>query len=605
MVDGDQGVRTMYYHTWGNFLEVNGIEGQVDKVIGFDLSPNNAANFNLLVFSGQDGVSLFQAKERLAFNNPGFYETPGEAALTEVVRALPGTFALGSLGRVQISLGVALFGLFLYTALRFLGLTMISGLVLPIGGQRVNWDVYGILRRYLSGRHGPVIFVEGGQEVKRAGSFKEFGRGFIKVGAGSAVVIEQNPFVPGFLGSLKRILSGQHPRRGLKMRTEGAGIFFIKGNERLRGAVDLRNLIRVRPQVKAHTRDGIEVRASVYALFTLGQNPDKVLVTYQGREQPENLRVVHLGWRYPNEREAKLYRELVVERLIDVLSSEDQHEIHRFVQTHQSGGRRQGGKKQDQPRRWRPFMFDRQRVFAAIASSPYDVYEDQHKSWDELPAHMTAELFRKMLAQYEYDQLFRPEEEEMYPLIGFEHIFRMRMQHQGILAFQYVARKDGYAFELGQEWVDSEISHYPVQELQARRVLRSRGIKVITAGFTELEPTRREVQAHYLFDYWRAPWERKALDIKSDHELQAMRLKNQARAQAQRNLAYTLAGILESREYAKESSAIQVYQALEAMAADPSTRRLLPEDTIRLLQNLGSLLLPGEDSDQDKGFPSP
>jgi regulator of protease activity HflC (stomatin/prohibitin superfamily) len=90
---------------------------------------------------------------------------------------------------------------------------------------------------------------------------------------------------------------------------------------------------------------------------------------------------------------------------------------------------------------------------------------------------------------------------------------------------------------------------------------------------------------------WSASWEKEATIITADHELQAMRIRNLARAEAQGEMVAALALILNAPATSEEALAVQVFQALETAAADPKTRQLLPAETIAMLNNLKNWLM--------------
>jgi hypothetical protein len=447
------------------------------------------------------------------------------------------------------------------------------------------------------------VFAEDGQQEIRTEGFRRSGLSFARVAPNSAVVFERRPGRPGCFRGLFKALKRQHPRDRLVTRTQGPGIVFTGFGERVRGVADLRTQIRLRPKVMARTRDGIEVESNAFAIFTLGQNPDVLKVTYLGEEIPKNLHVVNLGWQDPDEENGRPYRLQVVDGLTDDLDMDDKREIHRFVQwCKQRGISRSRPPAEKQPD-WK-CVFDNQRVFAAIQSQSYDVQEKKIKNWTELPAHLAVAFYRDMLAQKEYDELYEPVNLNEYPILKLKNEFRKRMIHQGILAYQYVERRDGKDFVVtgrrghdhleATEWNESEIIRYPVRELKSQKVLRSRGIKVIHAGFTELDPSMPDVQDHYMFNYWRAFWHQKTLNIRTDHEMEALKIMGRARADAQRDMIDTLSTILSSGDRSLEALAVRVYQALEGIAADPETQRLLPKETRQMMRSLRSLLLPGD-----------
>ena len=90
------------------------------------------------------------------------------------------------------------------------------------------------------------------------------------------------------------------------------------------------------------------------------------------------------------------------------------------------------------------------------------------------------------------------------------------------------------------------------------------------------------------------------MDIRGQHQLQAVRVINQARAQAQRDMAHTLARILQS-SHSEEALAMRVFQALEATAMDADPRQFLPRDTAYLLHSFKQWFLPEAD-DRPKRF---
>jgi hypothetical protein len=183
------------------------------------------------------------------------------------------------------------------------------------------------------------------------------------------------------------------------------------------------------------------------------------------------------------------------------------------------------------------------------------------------------------------------------------------MRNQGILSFRFVDHIDGKPLATGSEWANDELIYYQPRELKNPKVLRARGIKVIASGFPDLFPTSPKVPAQWL-ETWRAPWTSRAVDVRGQHQLQAVRVINQARAQSQRDMAHTLARIMRSSR-SDEALAMRVFQALEATAADKDARQFLPRDTTYLLRSFKQWFLPGGDDimksmgDLDFPFESP
>jgi hypothetical protein len=131
-----------------------------------------------------------------------------------------------------------------------------------------------------------------------------------------------------------------------------------------------------------------------------------------------------------------------------------------------------------------------------------------------------------------------------------------------------------------------------VRALKSPRVLRERGIQIIAAGFAPLLPAN-DIYLQWM-NNWRAEWERETMTAHAINDLEARRIYNRARIHKQQELAANLRAIFEDRNNSREVIAIRLLQALESIAADQDTRRLLPAETISLLQSIHSWLLPGD-----------
>ena len=596
LADSRGGIRTVIFLTNDQVFELEGIPSYAQNIYWTDLAADKAEESHLLVYGDQGGLSTYKFERKYQIALSGFFETPGRSAFRDLIFGLPIS------PRARTNLSMLAGSILAYVLAQNFMFALLSGLILPIRTRGYSKDVFDRMKSFIQGAHGPVIFAENGQTAQSPEGFKKGGLGFIKVSADSAIVLERIPSQPGFLGGILNALKRRHPRENLSMRTEGPGFVFTNGGERVRGVVDLRRQIRLRPQVRAHTRDGIEVSCVVIALSTLGEKPDVLQVCYaNGEQRSENIRVVRLGFRSPDQERNQNYRLQIISKLEDILDPEDKIEIHRFVQGYKKKEVIVEESPDEKKNGWRAYTYIPKRVFAAVTGRPYDVDADELQDWTEIPPFIAVNIFREILSQKLYDEILEPTQSGKFPFKDLKNQLRNRMVNQGILAFKFIEMKDGSAMEEGQEWYENRVDKYPVQELKARKVLRSRGIKVIFAGVSELQPVIDDVQEYYMYEHWRAPWQKEAVITQADHELQAMRLKNLARAQAQQDMAFTLAKILQSHEHSREALAVRVYQALETVAANPNTQRLLPRDTIYIMRNLRTLLLP---DDGDKKLPS-
>jgi hypothetical protein len=158
-----------------------------------------------------------------------------------------------------------------------------------------------------------------------------------------------------------------------------------------------------------------------------------------------------------------------------------------------------------------------------------------------------------------------------------------------VLSYRLVFHKTRRPLKTGSyDANDLRISE--INDLRNPKILRERGIKIISCGFSDLIPPD-EVYMQRL-DSWRALWEKETRVAQAAHELEAMRVQNRARMQAQQELRYEFMKILQESDYPKEVLALRVLQALENAAADPKTKQLLPKETLALMNNLSSMINP-------------
>lgn len=592
LADSSGGARVLVSLADATYSELENIPTPASNIYGVDLAPGNPNESHLMVTGDQGGLGIYKITRKIKTSPKGFAEIPGRSQLKEMIPLFAGENPQrGRQSRFMLIGGILGFVLAVNVIRLFL-----SGLILPVGNRRNSLKLFERLFSYVFGMHGEVVMVEGGKANRRTDAFSGFGPGFVYVDANSAIVLERKAYMPGILGRLGRSISGKGPCEKLTSRTEGPGIVFAyTGEFEDDGIVDLRKQIRFRPGVTAQTRDGIDVSNVVFALCSVGESPDVLTVAYQGEEKSENIRVIQKGWQYPDDNGESTFRVEIISKFLDILDAHDKREVHRFVQDYRRTGKAEPYHYQNTRKVWPPYKFDATRVYSAVTSQPIDVDEQERKHWAELPAHVAVGIYREMLAKRKYDELYSPLMAHTYPLWPFKNELNQRLRLQGILAFQFVCRKDGNPLEEDDVWKESELEKFPKQEFTSQKLLRSRGLKVIAGGFSELKPSLEELQDHYMFEYLMTPWQHDVVVTKADHELQAMRIKNKARAQTQKDLAFTFSKILSSSEHSQEAIALRVFQSLETLAADPETKRLLPGEVIQTIRSIRSLLLPGED----------
>lgn len=482
-----------------------------------------------------------------------------------------------------------------------------------------------LLVLYILKLHGPAVQVKDGKLRADAEELHRFDPGVAVVDSNSAIVLEQvswaSRILPSVMDFLLKafswILASTGLLRGAKdpVRVCGPGLTFIQFGERVQGVgdlaqesgpvgdvsgvVDLRIQYKLSPKqsnydpelirasVSAYTRDGIELTTNVWALFSIGLDPDKaphvLHIACAGEHLPKNLRIVSL------EEENGAIQIKIKD---DELDPEDRNEIFAFLSSNpvlypytpiEVGGR--------EP------VFDANRVFSAVyGRSRSRIDKEQILPWMDLPVKVAVDCFREILSHFNFDELYRPDADGNLMIDNMRKELRTRMRNSGLLNYRLVDH-----LRPGRQLItiDKEIYHdprdllvSPVRALQTTKILRDRGIKMIAAGFPNLVPTD-EVYMQWLAS-WRAKWERDTKATRAIADLEAKRIYNRARVHAQRELAISFQEIFEDGRHSKEALALRILQALETIAADRETQRLLPADTISMLRSIHDWLLPGE-----------
>ena len=244
---------------------------------------------------------------------------------------------------------------------------------------------------------------------------------------------------------------------------------------------DLRSQYRVRPGVQGTTADRVEIMSPIWVSFSLGQLPEVLTVAYKDEKSAENLRVV-----YFLEQENG---DLIVDFMSDELDLSDKVEIHNNVHKgNMFNGLNKGVQNTSETNT--PYYFNPQRVFSAIYSEATDIDEDfEYIPWDHLPVHVAAAIFRDVLSTQHYSYLYSKD----YPLSRFRAVFSRRVRNQGVLLYQYVEKKDGCLLDFATIVNPQDLKSSPEYELNNSKVLRDRGIKIISAGFSDLIPMDYEM----------------------------------------------------------------------------------------------------------------
>jgi len=484
------------------------------------------------------------------------------------------------------------------------GIMITSQFVLPVQTLEERRKVFDRLLRYLRRQHGPAVFVKEAQVIGQAEELESSYPGVVFVDLCSAIALE-NQLVS--VSSNKAPEPGQarirrsrvlrrfnifrvrrkHPKK--PVRVAGPGIVFTEWGEKLRGVADLRRQFRLIPNVSFATRDGFSVLSHVFVIFSLGEKPEVLKVTCLG-DKPEDIRSVKV-----NERTRK------VTGFKDELDDTDKAEIYQFMKSYrpetveeiwpdESGALPVNA----------PYVYDPERVFAAIYSEPRNAADKTSERWSDLPPRVAIEVYRDMLSLETFNDLYRPEEPydvsqaaTTFPFLeGFRPEYSQRVRNLGVLAFQYGKRRDGKLLEVGDRWEENVLEILPERKLRNSKVLRNRGIRVVVAGFPELNPAHPGVRAQ-LVEHWSARWKRDAGQTEAEHQLEAMRMQTKARAEAQRDMVDILQRIYNLPDLSQEAMSVRLFQALESAAMEPGTHQLLPQDSLSFLWYFRQDLLPG------------
>jgi hypothetical protein len=137
-----------------------------------------------------------------------------------------------------------------------------------------------------------------------------------------------------------------------------------------------------------------------------------------------------------------------------------------------------------------------------------------------------------------------------------------------------------------------QVSQHPFIALSQSKFnsLRSVGIVVKSAGFSDLQPVNPDIKKK-MIDNWKAKWEKEVQFINAEYELEAVRVRNRNRAQIQQEMTYLLAGIFQN-SHTDEALALRVFQALESAATNPNANSdISPKEIVSMLESLHKWLL--------------
>lgn len=483
---------------------------------------------------------------------------------------------------------VVVLGTYLYF---LLWRVMAARFVLPTRGLRDLWRMFWRLELYFWNFHGVAGDVNEGRLVTNPYELHTGYPGVIKVDLTSAVVLERQPFLRDPDPHMNRLVALSRipfdillwqlfrPRGGPSARTAGRSVVITQVSERLRGVVSLRRQVRFRLQTPAVTRDGFQVQGNVIVIFTLGENPETIQVTYDGEESIENLRAVILDDKQDDRPGENPNRRI---RYVSALRADELDEADRMFISRGLGREYQGFGDT-------PYILDPERVFSAVYGRTRLVNENQEETWGDLPTQVAVDIFHNMVSLMTYDELYRPDDPVVYSFPNLRQNFMRNVRNQGVLNYQVVRRKDGAPITVDMIWEESELEIGPVRMLENTKVLRDRGIRVIVATIPELTPINQQV-LHRRFDTYQARWQGEASRTRAPFDREVILTYAQERAQAQKEILEKLSPLI--RDNAANSGVIAhaLLQTLEGYASDRNTRELLSQNTLETIWLLDNLL---------------
>ncbi len=477
-------------------------------------------------------------------------------------------------------------------AVFFFVLFMVAGqAIVPVNTFQDRMRTAWHLILYILGKHGIATYIRDGKiQVDLS---KQHGRpALLVIDFNSALVLEEAIPVPSILRVFvlfreRLLITLGLMDEGESPRVFGPGLLFLRPSTYVHSIVDLRKQTRSRLNVSAYTRDGIEIKTMVSAQFSIGHSPPLLNFTFVGGRDASHLRLVEIVETPNGMVEIKKIRN----DFEPELDEKDWEEIKSVLttltvaQTHL--------RFSPSPQGTLIPSFNARRVFSAAFS---DALDENGKiiPWDQLPVKIGTDLFRQLLLEYNYDQLYGLKNLERFPLQIIRDRLRLRMRNLGAVHFRVVLRKDRQPLQEKALYAQDELTVSQTYPLTTSKVMRNAGIAVIGCAFGNLEPDPDSASAVYgqRVENWQAPWIKETAKIEARNTLNAMREGMQARKQTQEELVRKLRQVLEVSQQGEEAAALQLYFELEELVQDPVTQKLLPSDTMLLMRSINEWIRP-------------
>jgi hypothetical protein len=497
--------------------------------------------------------------------------------------------------------GIAYF--FLYR----LCLSVLAQFALPVTEWKDRRNASKRLLLFTQGKHGPAIFVKGGQKTNRQDELDSTKPGVALVDSSSAVALVQHDDVKAMSLPSEDEWRAAHNKPAKKGKSpiyepkepeiKGPGVVFTENGQKIDETVDLRKQTRTSEFLEVYTRTGIKVKSKVTVIFSVSEPPETLLVGYLNGKQPTDLRILKVT-QTETEMTIKGGVALDVDDAIEILRASlpmpETPPSNLLV----------------------PYPFDPERVKWAVFNQARD-RDGNLVPWHRAPLEAASDIFRRMMSDVFYENFFsndllnlnrraideeKTEENSPQQFISdLKDDFALRVKARGMMTFQFIEHLNGESFSPNQNVrLDALRRQTPVTLIREKfNFFRHMGIVVKSATFSDVQASDVEVSKRMLAA-WKARMEREIAVFNAEYELEAIRVRNRNRALVQEEMTHLLTGIFKSTPHFDEALALRVLQALETSVAD---KEMPISDLNELLKNLYDWLLVDQKSNKDNGNP--
>ncbi len=463
----------------------------------------------------------------------------------------------------------------IFAAVVFVVVVLVSNFMnaqflLPVSTWRDRFDIFANFSYFMLGQSGPLVFVQDGVVVSHLGEQDREGPGVALVHSNNAVVVGSKVYGPGF-------------------------VFTWKPKQKVNKVMDLRQQVRTGRDVRAITRDGIEVSTDITVEFSISTAPELIYVTLEPTGQmprKEDLRIVEFD---PN-------GDMVLEVLEADLLPDELNEIFQTIRDIENG-------LIDQI----PFvdlneygyqnLYHKDRVQACYDHQPLMPVTGEKVLWSELPIKIAIEEFRNAIVKYPYDDMFVTPEEGLpaaqaeegtggqttastrfllaeyleerrrIPMEVIRRDFARRVRNSGYIVYIPLIKPKKQKIEVKDRLQDlQQMTELPIR-LNYPRPLRRCMISVTEVGFSDLQPTNPEVRQQTVENLI-ARWSSEAYKTEVGFSEQASMIRSRAKAQVQQDTVYALRDLLQSSDRAKAVMILRIFQALEDATADSNNKEM-------------------------------